>query len=84
MPVFIGNHHIFHNLLYVLVGSFHYAIHLRSIWRRVVMLDLELRAKFSDHGVVKVGTIVNDDPLRDAIPTHEVMLDETGHDVLGN
>ena len=48
------------------------------------MLDLELHAEFSDHGVVEVGTIVSDDPLRDTIPADEVMLDESSHDVLGN
>ena len=48
------------------------------------MLDLELHVEFSDHGIVKVGTISSDDPLKDSIPTDEVMLDEPGHDVLGN
>ena len=84
MPVFVGHHHLLHNLLYILVGSFHYAIHLRSVWRRVVMLDLEMHAEFSDHGIVKVGAIVSDDPFRDTIPADEVMLDELGYYVLGN
>ena len=84
MLVFVGYHHLLHNLLYVLIGGFHRAIHLRSVWRRVVMLNLELSVEFNDHGVVKVGTIVSDDPLRDTIPKDEVMLDELGHDVLGN
>ena len=48
------------------------------------MLDLELHTKFSDHRVVHFGTIVSDDPLRDAISEDEVMLGEMGHDVLGN
>ena len=84
MPVFIGHNHLLHNLIYVLVGSFHCAIHLRSVWRRVVMLDLELHAEFSDHGIVEIGTIVSDDLLRDAIATDEVMLDESSHHILGN
>ena len=49
-----------------------------------MMLDLELHAEFSKHGVVEVGIIVSDDPLKDAILTGEVMLDEPGHYVLGN
>ena len=49
-----------------------------------MMLDLELRVEFNDHGVVELGTIVSDDPLRDSIPTNEVMLDEQGHHILGN
>ena len=32
----------------------------------------------------EVGTNVSDDPLRYTIPADEVMLDESGHDVLGN
>ena len=84
MPVFIGHHHFLHNILYILVGGLHCAIHLWSVWRRVVVFNFEPHAKFSDHGIVEVGTIVSDDPLRDAILTDEVMLDEKGHDVLGN
>ena len=48
------------------------------------MFDPELCAKFSDHGITKVGVIVSDDPLRDTIPADEVMLDEPGYGVLGN
>ena len=84
MPAFIGYHHLFHNILYIFIGSFYCAIYLRSIWRRVVMLDLELHAEFSDHGIIKVGAIVSDYPLMDTILVYEVMLDEPGHDVLDN
>ena len=84
VSVFIGYYHLLHNLLYILVGSFHCAIHLRSVWRRVVMLDLELHVEFNDHGIVKVGAIVSDDPLRDTILADEVVLDKPGYDVLGN
>ena len=48
------------------------------------MHDLELRVEFSDPGIVEIGTIVSDNSLRDTIPTDEVMLDEPGHDILGN
>ena len=48
------------------------------------MFDLELRAEFSDHGIVEIGTIVSDDPLRDAISIDKVMLDESSHHILGN
>ena len=48
------------------------------------MLDFELCAEFSDYGIVEVGTIVSDDPLRDAVPIDEVMLDEPGYKILGN
>ena len=49
-----------------------------------MVLDFELRAKFNDHNVVKVGTIVRDDSLGDAIVTYEVMLNESGDHILGN
>ena len=48
------------------------------------MLDLELYAKFNDHSVIEVGTIVSDDSLGDAILTNKIMLDEPGHHILGN
>ena len=49
-----------------------------------MMLDLELRAKFSDHSVVDIGTIFCDNPFGDSISTNKVMLDEPCHNILGN
>ena len=63
MPVFVGYYHLLHNLLNVFVRCFHCAIHLRSIRRRIVMLDFELSAKFRNHSIVEVSPIVNDDPF---------------------
>ena len=48
------------------------------------MLDLELHAEFSNHGVVEISTIFYDNPFRYAIPTDKVMFDELGHNILGN
>ena len=48
------------------------------------MLDLELCAKFSDQDIVEVGTIISDDPLKDAISTYKVMFYELGYNILGN
>ena len=84
MPVLVGYNHLLYNLINVFVGGFHRAIHLWSIRRRVVVLDLELLAEFSDHSVVEVGTIVCDDSLGDAIPIDEVMLNESSYHILGN
>ena len=78
MPVFIGYNHLLYNLLNVLIGGFHCAIHLWSTRRRVVMLDLEMHAEFCDHSVVEISTIVCDNPFRDTIPTYKVMLNESG------
>ena len=83
MSVFVGHNHLLHNLFYVLIGGFHYAIHLWSIWIIVVVLDLELHAEFPDHSVVDIYAVVYDNPFGDAIPTYEVMLDEPSHTILG-
>ena len=84
MPVFVSDNHLLYDLLNILIGRFHCAIHLWTIQRRVVVLDLELRAKLSDYGIVEVGTIVRDDSLRDAIATDKVMLYEPGDQILSN
>ena len=42
VPIFIRFCHLAQNLLYILVGSFHDAVHLWVVWSRVVVLDLEL------------------------------------------
>ena len=46
------------------------------------MLNLELLAQGSDHIVVKVCTVVSDDPLGDTIPANKVLLDEAGNNIL--
>ena len=48
------------------------------------MLDLELRVEFCDHNVVDIGTIFCDDSLGDAIPTYEVMLNESSYHILSD
>ena len=83
MPVFVGYHHLLHNLLDIFIGSFHSAIHLGHVWRRIVMLDFELSAEFHNHSVVEISSIVSDDPFRDVVPAAEVMLDKLGYNVLG-
>src|ERR1051325_3395801 len=84
MPIFVSHCHLLYNLLNILVGGFHCAIHLRPVRRRIVMLDLELRAEFGDHLVVEIGTVICDNPFRSAIPTDKIMLHESSHNILGN
>ena len=74
MSILIGHYHLMHNILDIFVGLFDCAIHFRSIWRKVVMLDLELIAKFDNHNIVEVSPIFSDDPFGDTITTDEVML----------
>ena len=83
MPVFLDHNHLLYNLLNVLIGGFHYAIHIWLIWRRGVMFDLELCVEFNDHSVVEVSTIVRDDYLGDAIPADKIMFYEPGDHILG-
>ena len=49
-----------------------------------MMFNVELCIEFCDHSVVEIGTIISDDLLGYAIPIDEVMLNEPGHDILGN
>ena len=57
---------------------------LQDLLDIIVVLNIELRAKLRDHSIVKIGTIVHDDPFRDSIPTDKVILNETSHNILGN
>ena len=84
MPIFICYHHLFHNLLDIFIGRFHYAIHLGSVQRRIMMLDSELSAEFRNHSIVEVSSIIGDDSFRDTIEADEVMFDESGYHILGN
>ena len=82
MPIFIRHHHLLYNLLNVLIGAFHCTIHLRSIRRKIVVLDLELRAEFHDYSVVEISTIIYDSSLGDAIMADKAMLNEPGNNIL--
>src|ERR1051325_11226403 len=84
MPNFLSHCHFLYNLLNVLVGGFHSAIHLRPIRRRIMMLDLELRAEFGDHFVVEIRAVFCDNPFKSAIPTDKIVFDESSHNVPGN
>ena len=84
MRILICHCHLLYDLLEILIGSFHCAIHLWPIWRRVVMLYLELRAGFGDHLVFEIDTIVYDNPFEDVVSANEIMFDESSHDILGN
>ena len=82
MPISVGHYHLLHNLLNVFVGRFDCVIHFRSIRRRIVMFDLKLSAKFGNQSTVEVSPIIGNDPFGDTIAADEVMLDESGYNVL--
>ena len=46
------------------------------------MLNLELLAQSGDHSIVKVCTIVSDNPFGDTVPINKVLLDEAGNNIL--
>ena len=47
------------------------------------MLYLELLAELSDHLVVKIGTIIRNDPLWYTVSTDQIVPNEPCYDVLG-
>ena len=49
-----------------------------------MVFDFELHAEFNNHNILKVGSVVSDDPFRDVVLTYEVMFDEPGYNILGN
>ena len=49
-----------------------------------MILDFELRTEFNNHDIVEVGSVIGDDPFRDAVPVDEVMLDKSGYNVLSD
>ena len=63
MLVFVCHCHLLYDFLNVLISSLHISIHLRPIWGRIMMLDLEFFTKFGDHCIVEICTIVCDDSL---------------------
>ena len=48
------------------------------------MLNLKLLAQGGDHGIVKVGTIISNDPFWDTVPANEIMFDEADNNILSN
>ena len=48
------------------------------------MLNLELLTQGGDYSVVEICTIVSDDPLWDTVPANEILIDETGNNILSN
>ena len=83
MPICIRHRHLLYNLLDVLISGFHCVIHLRSIRRRVMALDLEMYAEFHDHSVVEIDSIVCDNSFGDAIPIDKVIFDELSDHIFG-
>ena len=49
-----------------------------------MMLNPELLAQGGDHSIVKVCTVISDDPLGDTIPANKILLDEAGNNILSN
>src|SRR3954468_14591713 len=84
VPISVSHYHLLHNLLNVLVGRFNSAIHLRTIRRIIVMLDLEGLTKLLHHLVIEIRSIISNDLLKNPITTDYVVLDKAGNHLLGN
>ena len=48
------------------------------------MLNLELLAQGGDHSIVKVCTVISDDPFRDTVPENKILFYEAGNNILSN
>ena len=48
------------------------------------MLDLEVHAQCTDHSIVEICTIICDDSSRNTVSTDKILLDESGHNILGD
>src|SRR3954463_8621655 len=84
MPISVSHYHLLHNLLNVLVGRFNSAIHLWTIRRRIVMLDLEGLTKLFHQLVIKIRSIISNDLFRNPIMTDYVVLDKASNHLLGD
>ena len=49
-----------------------------------MIINLELLAQSGDHSIVQICTVVSDNPIGDAVPADEVLLDEAGNNILSN
>src|SRR3954468_9069351 len=84
MPITVSHYHLLHNLLNVLVGRFNNIIHLWTIRRRIVVLDLEGLTKLLHQLIIEIRSIVSNDLLRNPITTDYVVLDKTSDHLLGD
>ena len=48
------------------------------------MLNFELLAQSGDHSIVKVCTVISDNPFGDTVPAYKVLLDEADNHILCN
>src|SRR3954469_12470234 len=84
VPISVGHYHLLHNLFNVLVGRFNSAIHLWTIRRRIVMLNLEGLTKLLHQLVIKIRSIISNDLLRNPITTYYVVLNKASNHLLGD
>ena len=84
MPILIGVCHLHQDILYVLVGSFYCAIHLRTVGNQTLVFDLELLAKLLDHFPIQIFPIINNDHSWYSVAANDVLFQESGHRSLGD
>src|SRR4051812_17086138 len=84
VPISVGHYHLLHNLLNILIGRFNSIIHLWTVRRRIVMLDLEGLTKILHQLVIEIRSIISNDLFRNPITTDYVVLDKTSNHLLGD
>ena len=84
VPILIGVCHLYQDLLFVLVGNFYCAIHLRKIRNRILVFDLELLAKLLDHFPIQIFSVIYNELSWYAIEVNNFLFQESGHHNLGD
>ena len=84
MPILIGVCHLYQDLLFVLVGNFHRAIHLRTIRNLILVFDLELLVKLLDHFPIQFFSVICNELSLYAIAANNFLFQESGHHNLGD
>ena len=79
MSIFVCFCSFGYNFLYIFVGHFYRAIHLRSVRYRIVMLYLESGAYLCHHVIIQIQPVVGYDSLWKSISTYEFSFYESGY-----
>jgi hypothetical protein len=74
VPILVGFHHFLQDLLDVFISGFNNAIHLWTIWGRVMMLNLEVLAQLFHYFVVQICPIICDEPTWNSIAANDLLF----------
>ena len=83
VPIAMGIGHLPDDPLDVFVSCLYCPVHLRSVYGRVEMIDLELITEFLCQGTVKVFAIIGYQCVWHTVAAYEIMADEASDDPFG-